>query len=112
MRIFERKEPQKGDNRAINEPKMIEPHRDLVCENAIIEDHARFGRVRTSLMRELRGLYSEEVANRAMWRVSRRLRLGYLVGDDHLKEEKVAMKTARRLRSISELVKDEDRIDF
>lgn len=51
---------------------------ELDCEEAIIKDKERFGRVRNSLMRHLRGTYGEQTANRALWRVSKRITEGYL----------------------------------
>lgn len=45
---------------------------ELECEERIIQDKQRFGRVRTSLMRELRQIYGVRTANRAMWRVNAR----------------------------------------
>ena len=79
---------------------------DLECENAIIEDKARFGRTRTALMRYLRSKYGDQVANRAMWRVNHRFELGYMVGDDKKEAEDKALKSANRLRPIGDLVKD------
>jgi hypothetical protein len=51
---------------------------DLECEEAIMSDKTRFGRVRTSLMKHLRTKYGKEIANRALWRVNRRRSEGYL----------------------------------
>ena len=45
---------------------------DLECEDAIISDKQRFGRVRTSLMRHLRSKYGEETANRTLSRINKR----------------------------------------
>jgi len=45
---------------------------EIECEERIIQDKERFGRVRTVLMRELRKEYGVSTANRAMWRVSAR----------------------------------------
>lgn len=50
---------------------------DLACEEAIMQDKERFGRVRNSLMKHLRATYGEDVAKRAMWRVNRRKTEGY-----------------------------------
>ena len=50
---------------------------DLACEEAIIKDKDRFGRVRKSLMKYLRTKYGKDVANRALWRVNRRRTEGY-----------------------------------
>ena len=51
---------------------------DLECEEQIIEDIYRFGRVRTTLMRSLRQNFGDKTANRALWRVSKRKTNGYL----------------------------------
>jgi len=90
-----------------NTPLNVVPYGDLACENAIIKEHARFGRVRTALMRKLRGKYGKQVANRAMWRVEKRLRDGFLNGDTRKDAEKKAMNTAKRLRPISEIAHEE-----
>jgi hypothetical protein len=45
---------------------------ELDCEEAIIQDKERFGRVRKSLMMYLREEYGRQVADRALWRVNRR----------------------------------------
>lgn len=45
---------------------------DLRCEEAIMKDKERFGRVRTSLMKHLRMEYGREVADRAMRRINKR----------------------------------------
>ena len=65
-------------NRKPTEPERIEENLgDLECEEAIISDKTRFGRVRKSLMKYLRSKYGIDVANRALWRVSRRRTEGY-----------------------------------
>jgi len=51
---------------------------NLECEEQIIEDIERFGRVRTTLMRSLRNNFGNDIANRALWRVSKRKTNGYL----------------------------------
>lgn len=50
---------------------------DLDCEEAIMKDKERFGRVRNSLMKHLRATYGDEVSKRAQWRVNRRRTEGY-----------------------------------
>ena len=66
-------------NRKPAEPEKIDENLgDLECEEAIMSDKTRFGRVRTSLMRHLRTKYGKDVANRALWRVNRRRTEGYL----------------------------------
>lgn len=51
---------------------------NLECEEQIIEDIERFGRVRTTLMKSLRNNFGNDIANRALWRVSKRKTNGYL----------------------------------
>ena len=45
---------------------------ELACEDAIISDKQRFGRVRTSMMKHLRSQYGEEIANRVLARINKR----------------------------------------
>lgn len=47
---------------------------DLECEEAIIADKERFGRVSTIKMRYLREKYGYNVANRALARIQKRYR--------------------------------------
>jgi hypothetical protein len=49
---------------------------ELACEDAIILDKQRFGRVRTSMMKHLRSEYSEEIANRVLSRINKRASTG------------------------------------
>ncbi len=51
---------------------------NLECEEQIIDDIERFGRVRTTLMKNLRKNFGNDIANRALWRVSKRKTNGYL----------------------------------
>ena len=51
---------------------------NLECEEQIMDDIERFGRVRTSLMKNLRNDFGNDVANRALWRVRKRKTDGYL----------------------------------
>jgi len=45
---------------------------ELTCEDAIILDKQRFGRVRTSMMKHLRTEHGEEIANRVLSRINKR----------------------------------------
>ncbi len=45
---------------------------ELACEDAIILDKQRFGRVRTSMMKHLRTEHGEETANRVLSRINKR----------------------------------------
>jgi len=51
---------------------------ELECEEAIIEDKKEFGRARKSMMNVLRAKYGDEIANRALSRVNKRLQQGHL----------------------------------
>jgi len=45
---------------------------ELACEDAIILDKQRFGRVRNSLMKHLRSEHGDEIANRVLSRINKR----------------------------------------
>ncbi len=51
---------------------------ELDCEEAIIYDKLRFGRVRKSMMNVLRVKYSDEIANRTLNRINKRMQKGHL----------------------------------
>ncbi len=46
---------------------------ELECEESIIGDKKEFGRVRKSLMNMLRAKHGDEIANRALSRVNKRM---------------------------------------
>jgi len=50
---------------------------NLECEEAILKDKERFGRVRASLMQYLRAKNGNQSANRALSRVNKRLQEHY-----------------------------------
>jgi len=50
---------------------------NIICEEAIIKDKERFGRVRTSMMEYLRAKFGDDVANRALSRVNKRIQENY-----------------------------------
>ena len=50
---------------------------ELHCEETIINDKLRFGRVRKSMMNVLRAKYTDDVANRALSRVNKRMQENY-----------------------------------
>lgn len=52
--------------------KLSECQADLECEEVIIKDKERFGRVSTIRMRYLREKYGHEIANRALSRMQKR----------------------------------------
>ena len=45
---------------------------ELSCEDAIISDKQRFGRVRNSMMKHLRSEYGAKIANRVLSRINKR----------------------------------------
>jgi len=53
---------------------------NLECEEAIIKDKERFGRVRASLMDYLRAKHGRDSADRALSRVNKRLQENYFAG--------------------------------
>ena len=58
--------------------KMKQSLAELECEEAIIKDKERFGRVRMIMMNVLRAKHGEDVANRTLSRVNKRIQEGYL----------------------------------
>ncbi len=49
------------------------PNGELESEDAIMIDKERFGRVRTILMKQLRAKYGDDIANRALYRINKRI---------------------------------------
>ena len=49
------------------------PNGELASEDAIMNDKERFGRVRTTLMKQLRTKYGDDIANRALYRINKRI---------------------------------------
>lgn len=66
------------DNSGLNEQKTASNDADLRCEEAIMKDKELFGRTRTSLMKHLRAEYGNDVADRALRRINKRITEGYL----------------------------------
>ena len=58
--------------------KLKETLGELKCEEAIMKDKERFGRVRMIMMKSLIVEYGEDVARRAQGRVNKRMKEGYL----------------------------------
>ena len=54
---------------------------ELECEEAIIQDKERFGRARKSMMNLLRAKHGDEIANRALSRVNKRIQQNYFEKD-------------------------------
>ena len=50
---------------------------ELECEEAIIQDKERFGRVRKSMMNMLRSKHGDDIANRSLSRVNKRIQQHY-----------------------------------
>jgi hypothetical protein len=49
---------------------------ELACEDTIILEKQRFGRVRTSMMKHLRSEHGEEIADRVLSRINKRASKG------------------------------------
>ncbi len=50
---------------------------NIICEEAIIKDKERFGRVRSSMMEFLRAKYGSNIANRSLNRINKRKQENY-----------------------------------
>ncbi len=74
----------KGDTTAENLPSFDKTDADLACEDAIMREKERFGRVRTSFMKKLRHEYGEKMANTALTRINKRVSTGSLRIKHHL----------------------------
>ncbi len=63
------------ENRELkNEPTKLQQNlAELECEEAIIDDKKEYGRVRNSMMKVLRAKYGDEIANRALSRINKRI---------------------------------------
>jgi len=62
----------------IHSAKLRQSLAELECEEAIIGDKKEYGRVRKSMMNVLRAKYSDEIANRTLNRVNKRMQKGHL----------------------------------
>ena len=49
---------------------------ELECEEKIISEKHRFGRVRSKMMSQLREEYGNEIANRSLSRINKRISIG------------------------------------
>ena len=49
-----------------------------ILDYAIMNEKERFGRVRTILMKQLRAKYGDDIANRALYRINKRISEGSL----------------------------------
>ena len=50
---------------------------NIICEEAIIKDKERFGRVRSSMMEFLKAKYGSNIANRSLNRINKRKQENY-----------------------------------
>ena len=57
--------------------EIMKEEANIICEEAIILDKEKFGRVRASLMEYLRAKYGSDVANRALNRINKRKQENY-----------------------------------
>jgi len=62
----------------IHSAKLRQSLAELECEEAIMGDKKEFGRVRKSMMNVLRAQHGDEIANRALNRVNKRVQKGHL----------------------------------
>ena len=62
----------------IHSAKLKQSLAELECEEAIIKDKQRFGRVRMIMMKSLIAEHGNDIANRALGRVNKRIQEGYL----------------------------------
>ena len=61
---------------------------NLKCEEAVLKDKERFGRVRSSMMEYLRAKHGRDSADRALSRVNKRLQQNYFGSRNKIKQEK------------------------
>ena len=61
---------------------------ELECEEAIIKDKERFGRVRMSMMNVLRAKHGNDMANRALSRINKRLQENYFGSRNNIMQKK------------------------
>jgi len=61
----------------IHSAKLRQSLAELECEEAIMGDKKEFGRVRKSMMNVLRAQHGNEIANRVLSRVNKRLQEHY-----------------------------------
>jgi len=59
---------------------------ELECEEKIISEKHRFGRVRSKMMSQLREEYGKEMANRSLARINKRISLGSKMTKIHSEE--------------------------
>jgi len=59
---------------------------ELECEEKIISEKIRFGRVRSNIMSQLRAKYGKEIANRSLARINKRISIGSKMTKIHSEE--------------------------
>jgi len=59
---------------------------ELECEEKIISEKHRFGRVRSKMMFQLREEYGEAIANRTLARINKRISIGSKMTKTHTEE--------------------------
>ena len=80
------------------------------CEEVIISDKERFGRVRKSTMQLLREQYGSKTADRALWRVSARKSRGYLQEKSQLNQYSNQQDLVQLFSLLSSLDTSKDRL--
>ena len=76
-RYYETNEEESGELRNMSR-EFKQNLGELQCEEAIMKDKERFGRVRMNMMKVLRAEHGDDIANRALGRVNKRIHEGYL----------------------------------
>ena len=59
---------------------------ELECEEKIISEKHRFGRVRSKVMSQLREEYGTDIANRSLARINKRISIGSKMTKIHTEE--------------------------
>ncbi|MCJ8306381.1 MAG: hypothetical protein HRU07_04955 [Nitrosopumilus sp.] len=59
---------------------------ELECEEKIISEKYRFGRVRSKMMSQLREKYGKEIADRSLARINKRISIDSKMSKIHPKE--------------------------
>lgn len=59
---------------------------ELECEEKIISEKLRFGRVRSMMMSQLREEYGDKIANRSLARINKRISIGSKMTKIHSEE--------------------------
>ncbi len=61
-----------------NESETYLGKEELECEEVIMQDKQRYGRVRTNMMKHLRAKHGDTIANRTLSRINKRISINSL----------------------------------